>query len=121
MSHNFEQDHRVVGYEAPGNYIKEIIYSAPLQQMIALIDNSIDCKQYIEIKCKQASFGITYINHWWQNRNGTKMYNWGAPTGTVGCDCSTRSGINGMLFTTSINNHLNMLNLLPLIRQRSHH
>ena len=93
MQHDLEQEHYVSEYEDPGSYIKEITYSASLQQIIALIDNSINCKQHIEIKCKNAGFSYPYSNHhWWQNRGGGIMYNWGAPTGTVGCDCSTWNG-----------------------------
>ena len=101
MSHNLELDYDVPAFDPPGSYIKEIIYSASLQQIIVLIDNSIDCKQHIEIKCKDATFGYTYTSpsdwhHWWQNRNGSKMFNWGAPTGIIGCECSSRNGTNGM-------------------------
>ena len=93
MSHNLEEDHYVSGYEDPGSYIKEITYSASLQQIVALIDNSTECKQRIEIQCKNASFDYPNTNHhWWQNRDGGVMYNWGAPNGTVGCDCSIRNG-----------------------------
>ena len=89
-----EQNHTVTGIESPA--LKYITYSRPLAQVIGIIDISVDCKQYIKIYCKHSKFG--YNNnmddvkyHWWQNRNKEKMLNWGAPTGTVGCHCSTQN------------------------------
>ena len=94
VQHNLEQKHYVTGYEYPGSYVAYITYLASLKHVIALIENSIDCKQHIEIECFNAEFKYAYKNphHWWKNRNGSVMYNWGSPTGTYGCDCSTRNG-----------------------------
>ena len=91
--HNLEEDHYVSGYEEPGSYVKNITYSTSLQQVIALIDNAIGCKQHINMKCLNSGIHDEQIHHsWWQNRDGDNMYNWGAPMGTDGCDCSTRNG-----------------------------
>ena len=101
--HYLEQDHSVTGFEEPGSYVREIIYSASIQQVIALIDITVGCKQHINLKCFGAHFHSesNEIHHWWQNRDGDVMYNWGAPTGTDGCDCSTQNGTVHMkwLFT----------------------
>ena len=96
--HNLEQDHYVTGHEDPGSYVKNITYSTSLEQVIALVDNSISCKQYIRLKCFGSLFrglqGEHRWYHWWQNRHSNKMYNWGAPKGTEGCACSTRKGMS---------------------------
>ena len=82
-----EEYHYVKGHE--DYYVKEITYSASLQQMIALIDNSNRCEQYIRLDCYDSAFKNGFIwNHWWQNRHGDEMHNWGSPKGTDGCDCS---------------------------------
>ena len=88
--HNLEQDHYISGYESPGSYVKGIAYSASLQQVIALVNVSINCTQYIRINCFNAKskYGSNGWHHWWENRHGSKMYNWGSPKGTEGCSCS---------------------------------
>ena len=93
--HNLEQHHLVEGHEEAGSYMKVITYSASIQQIIALIDNSIMCKQHIRLKCYGSALkdDIGEWYYWWQNRHGITMYNWGSPKGTYGCDCSTRNGM----------------------------
>ena len=64
-----------------------------LQQIIALIDQSSGCRQYIRLDCyhvKMWDYGSSTtvpLTHW-VSRNGSQMVNWGGvDTGVQGCAC----------------------------------
>ena len=70
---------------------------AALNQVVGLVDVSETCEQYISVECHHSPIfsdqGLEIT--WWNSRNGTKMTNWGTPTGVDGCVCSqTRSKIH---------------------------
>ena len=77
----------VSGYEDPGSYLSIVEYTgANIQQLKALTEISSSCTQWISSSCRGAIItGYT----WWVSANGQRMDNWGSPTGTKGCSCST--------------------------------
>ncbi|XP_038046312.1 uncharacterized protein LOC119720630 [Patiria miniata] len=78
-------------YEAPGAYTKKLAYEAPsMEHMVALINTSEVCRQYIWYKCRLAAIWKGDIQvTWLLSRNKEKMPNWGgAPSGWKGCECS---------------------------------
>ncbi|XP_072025121.1 contactin-associated protein 1-like [Amphiura filiformis] len=90
VHHDLEPNHHVNGPEDPGSYVRSITYIyTSLEQIVGLIRISADCRQFIEIKCYGSTFhsGIK-LHHYWLDRTGMLMSNWGSPTGTNGCGCS---------------------------------
>ncbi|XP_071950117.1 neurexin-4-like [Antedon mediterranea] len=58
-----------------------------IAQIVALMESSTSCRQYIRYDCRHSNIvGFGY----WVSRNGTPMYNWASPTGFHGCACGYR-------------------------------
>ncbi|XP_031553550.1 peroxidasin homolog [Actinia tenebrosa] len=86
ISHDSEQRTLVRGYESPGSYSRNVVYSGVItSQLASLTRVSTRCEQYIIYKCFNSvlrGFG------WWSSREGAKMVNWGGvPTGVKKCAC----------------------------------
>ncbi|XP_072025123.1 uncharacterized protein [Amphiura filiformis] len=57
VHHDLEPNHHVNGPEDPGSYVRSITYiDTSLEQIVALIRISADCRQFIEIKCYGSTF-----------------------------------------------------------------
>ena len=66
-----------------------------LQHVLAVIDTSESCRQYIWYKCRLAAIwkGDEQFT-WLVSRDNKKMPNWGgAPSDWKGCNCSTTSSV----------------------------
>ncbi|XP_071957001.1 contactin-associated protein-like 2 [Antedon mediterranea] len=77
----------VNGYEPHGSFVHDITYEMSITQIVALMESSTSCRQYIKYDCT-GSIAIPY--GFWVSRNGSTMYNWGTPTGFYGCACGYR-------------------------------
>ena len=76
------------GYEAGGSYYRKIAYDQDLNSMIALINSSRNCRQYISFKCHN----VFWEYNWFTNRNKEKLeYRAGGPVDGKGCACGTNN------------------------------
>ncbi|XP_072014467.1 uncharacterized protein [Amphiura filiformis] len=81
------------GFNDKGEHHIIVHYNgASLQQAIGLVDASQNCEQSISAQCHDSHIFSGHrtrnVYTWWISRNGTKMTNWGTPTGVEGCPCS---------------------------------
>ncbi|KAK6188476.1 hypothetical protein SNE40_004643 [Patella caerulea] len=92
LGHNNEERTRVVGYEGAGEYKMKITYNVSLDHAIAIVDASVNCKQFMKWECKAALIhnpnGDGVITTGWKNRTGgIADYFSGALPGTASCAC----------------------------------
>ncbi|GIY23057.1 contactin-associated protein like 5-3 [Caerostris extrusa] len=92
VHHDTEKPMNVRGFEASGSYVRNITYKGATEaHLIALIDLSFSCQQYIRWSCKGAMFGFWYppdLHSWWVGRNWKNQYFWGgAETDSRSCGC----------------------------------
>jgi hypothetical protein len=99
IGHDSEWRKHVKGYESPGSYKRNIKYDIPLEQIVAIINQSKNCEQSIKYECHHSLFwskgGIHY--GWWVSRQGSKMNYWGGAAANSGkCACGmTNSCVGG--------------------------
>ena len=80
------------GYRNHSNVYPTINYEINMNQIVALIDESHTCRQFLRME----TFN-TYIYHGhsakrWKTRQGGWAVNWGTPTGVGGCPCHLTKG-----------------------------
>ena len=80
----------VNGYDAPSSYSRDISYNISMAQIIALLNLSHNCEQFIKYECR-GSVILLYDNLLyasWVSRDGVKMKYWGgASPGSGKCAC----------------------------------
>ncbi|XP_071957000.1 neurexin-4-like [Antedon mediterranea] len=81
----------VDGYEEKGSFVHDITYEMSIAQIVALMESSTSCRQYIKYDCRESNI---LKEGYWVSRNGTAMYNWASPTGFVGCACGYRGKLS---------------------------
>ena len=92
VGHDSEARTLVVGYEAPGSYVKHITYNATgligVAQLAGLADVSIHCEQFIKYECHGAAL-FRYAHCWWVSRHNQGMFYWGGakPGDNKKCAC----------------------------------
>ena len=85
ISHDSEERIHVTGYDARGNYSRDIHYRySNLSQIKRLINVSGNCHQFIKYECYGATLRLGYMS-WWVSRNGQTMRYWGGAS--QGCAC----------------------------------
>ena len=97
FGHDSESKTKVIGYESAGSYARNINYEATMEQIVAIIDQSTYCEQFIEYKCIESRL-LSGGSGWWVSRQGDKMNYWGgAPVDSGLCACgSTASCVGGL-------------------------
>ncbi|XP_072026204.1 uncharacterized protein [Amphiura filiformis] len=76
------------GFEEDGEYHIPIRYNTEFHQIVALIESSLKCRQYLSLECHHVLIWHNEeLINWWVSRDGNKMGNWASPTGTRGCAC----------------------------------
>ena len=59
-----------------------------MEQVIAVIEGSQQCEQFIKYECFNAGLWFDYSYSWWVSRDGAKMTYWGgAPPSSLKCKC----------------------------------
>ncbi|CAB4009590.1 Hypothetical predicted protein [Paramuricea clavata] len=88
---------RVNGYEAPGSYNRTIKYDLPMEQIVAIIQQSQWCEQFIKYECYHSKMWIySQPYSWWVSRKGAKMNYWGgAAVGSEKCACGMTNSCAG--------------------------
>ena len=90
ISHDSENRTLVKGYEAPGNYSRDIHYTgASLSQLASLTRVSLHCEQFIKYECYHSVL-LHGGYGWWVSRGDDKMTYWGGASEDGKCAC----GIN---------------------------
>ena len=96
VGHDSEARTLVVGYEAPGSYVKHITYNATgligVAQLAGLADVSTHCEQFIKYEC----YGALLFRDdecWWVSRHNQRMFYWGGakPGDYKKCACGVTS------------------------------
>ncbi|CAB3993730.1 Hypothetical predicted protein [Paramuricea clavata] len=91
IGHDSESKIEVNGYEDEQSYRRKINYDIEMKQIVAIINRSARCEQYVKYECLNAGFyykisGLSYSC--WISRQGSEMFNWGgAPTNSFMCAC----------------------------------
>ena len=80
------------GFEEPGSYSRKVKYNISMEQVVAIIELSQKCEQFIKYECYNSGFyfGGKYggPTSWWMSRDGAKMTYWGgALPGSSKCKC----------------------------------
>ena len=90
VSHDSETRTLVNGYDAPSSYSRDISYNISMAQIIALLNLSHNCEQFIKYECR-GSVILLYNNLLyasWVSCDGVKMNYWGgASPGSGKCAC----------------------------------
>ncbi|XP_077562940.1 neurexin-4-like isoform X2 [Haemaphysalis longicornis] len=98
VHHKNEQTTDVKGYQGAGSFIQDIVYDSPLDQMIRLMNRSVQCRQRLVYECYNARlFNTSGQNSspdsftpfgWWVSRRNQKMDYWaGSIPGSHKCRC----------------------------------
>ncbi|XP_039271356.2 uncharacterized protein LOC120345851 [Styela clava] len=74
--------------EAKGCYSKVPHYAMSLDNIIKIIDNSRECRQFIKARCEGMLLFRTDPFAWWVSRNGEKMLYWGGATSRSNYYCA---------------------------------
>ena len=82
------------GYGGPGLYGRKIKYGISMEQIVAIINQSQRCEQFIKYECHHSR--LLYIHYtefgWWVSRDGKKMKYWGgAKPGSKICACGMKN------------------------------
>ncbi|XP_028403166.1 neurexin-4-like [Dendronephthya gigantea] len=95
ISHDSEARTYVSGIEPHGGYVKNVTYEITLEQVVAIINHSKNCEQFIKYECHRAF--ILYKSHsWWVSRQGKKMNYWGGAAVDSGkCACGMNNSCVG--------------------------
>ena len=76
------------GYEAPGSYSRKIKYDVSMEQIVAIINQSQRCEQFIKYECRDSVLSFHIPMGWWVSRDGADMLYWGgAEPGSKNCSC----------------------------------
>ena len=93
IGHDSESRTLVEGYESPGSYKRKIKYDISVKQIVAIMKQSKNCKQFIKYECYDS-----YLSHtsWWVSRQGSKMNYWGGAAVNSGkCACGMTNSCAG--------------------------
>ncbi|CAB4025534.1 Hypothetical predicted protein, partial [Paramuricea clavata] len=92
IGHNSESRTKVNGYEQRGSYRKDITYDVTIEQIVAVINESSYCEQFIKYECH----GSLMSDAWWVSRQGKRMNYWGGAAVDSGkCACGMNNSCVG--------------------------
>jgi hypothetical protein len=100
IGHDSESRTLVDGYEDPGSYRRNITYDISMEKIVAIIDRSKKCEQFIKYECYNSFFRYRSQNPyfaWWRlSRQGSKMNYWGGAELNSGkCACGMTNSCAG--------------------------
>ncbi len=73
IGHNSESRTEVNGYEDYGSYKRDIVYDATMEQIVAVMNQSRYCEQFIKYECR-GSLLLLEGTGWWVSRQGKGIY-----------------------------------------------
>ncbi|XP_028393418.1 neurexin-4-like [Dendronephthya gigantea] len=99
IGHDSESRTFVKGYGSPGSYNRSINYEIPMEVIVAIIQQSKNCEQFIKYECYHSViwFKTTKVHYgWWVSRQGSKMNYWGGAAIDSGeCACGMNNSCAG--------------------------
>ena len=90
IRHDSESETLVNGSEGPGSYKRPVQYDLTMQQIVAVINESKSCEQFISYKCYQSTIWNPHDHPMavWLSRQGLAMNYWGGADVDSGkCAC----------------------------------
>ncbi len=69
IGHNSESRTKVNGYEDLGSYKRDIVYDATMEQIVAVMNQSRYCEQFIKYECHGSLLLLNGFG-WWVSRQG---------------------------------------------------
>ena len=76
IGHDSESRTLVSGHERPGSYKRKVKYEISMKQIVAIINQSKSCEQFIKYECYDSML-LTDSDGWWVSRQGVNMNYWG--------------------------------------------
>ncbi|XP_028393275.1 neurexin-4-like [Dendronephthya gigantea] len=87
IGHDSESRTLVSGCEPEGCYKRTIKYEISMEQIVAIMNQSKNCEQFIKYECYESMF-LNSGYGWWVSRQGSKMNYWGGAAVDSGkCAC----------------------------------
>ncbi|XP_028414797.1 contactin-associated protein like 5-3-like [Dendronephthya gigantea] len=108
IGHNSEARTFVDGYNPPGSYKRKIKYDLSMEHIVAIINQSKNCEQFLKYECHNSILFRDKDNGWWVSRQGSKMNYWGGAAVDSGkCSCGmTNSCAGGGKCNCDKNDHI---------------
>ncbi|XP_028407430.1 contactin-associated protein like 5-3-like [Dendronephthya gigantea] len=95
IGHDSESRTSVDGYIGRRSYERRITYEIPMEQIVAIIDQSKSCEQFIKYECYGSSL-LLGTTGWWVSRHGLSMKYWGGAAVNSGkCACGMTNSCAG--------------------------
>ena len=96
IGHDSESRTFVKGHNAPGSYKRKIKYDIPMTQIVAIMNQSKNCKQFIKYECYHSVLWYSSPYGWWVSRQGSQMNYWGGAAVNSGkCACGMTNSCAG--------------------------
>ena len=98
IGHDSETRKLVSGYETPGSYKRSIAYDLTMKQIVAIMQQSRKCEQFIKYECIGSLMWLHEMNthSWWVSRQGKAMNYWGgAAVNSAKCACGMNNTCAG--------------------------
>ncbi|XP_028393429.1 neurexin-4-like [Dendronephthya gigantea] len=88
IGHDSESRTLVEEYEDAGSYERAIKYQISMEQLVAIMNQSKNCEQFIKYECYNSKLNDRRSYGWWVSRQGSKMNYWGGAAVDSGkCAC----------------------------------
>ena len=95
IGHDSESRTFVDGHESEGYYEKKIKYDIPMEQIVAIINQSRNCEQFIKYECYDSTLVGSLLASW-VSRQGSEMNYWGGAAVDSGeCACGMTNSCAG--------------------------
>ncbi|XP_028393200.1 neurexin-4-like [Dendronephthya gigantea] len=99
IGHDSESKTFVKDYASAGSYQRIINYEIPMEAIVAIIQQSKNCEQFIKYECYHSVIWYSPTNvyyGWWVSRQGSKMNYWGGAAVDSGkCACGMTNSCAG--------------------------
>ena len=96
IGHDSESKTLVRGFDPRGSYERTITYDISMEQIVAIMNQSTNCEQFIKYECRHSVLLYTRPFGWWVSRQGSKMNYWGGAEVDSGkCACGTTNSCAG--------------------------
>ncbi|XP_028393482.1 neurexin-4-like [Dendronephthya gigantea] len=95
IEHDSEARTHVNGYNKKGSYNRTIKYGISTEHIVAILNQSINCEQFIRYECYHSKL-LKSSTGWWVTRQGLKMNYWGGAAVDSGkCACGMTNSCAG--------------------------
>ena len=97
IGHDSERRTLVNGHDPAGSYKRKIKYNISMEQIVAIINQSKNCEQFIKHECYYSTlFHNGEQQGWWVSRQDSKMNYWGGAAVDSGkCACGMTNSCAG--------------------------